>query len=95
MYPKGRIESDIETTASEPDPIYYGTARFNGMAIELWRARWRMPTSRKIRVRWYARFDGQSESEFHGTRSEWPADAIGHAILGSDENSELSDRLYS
>jgi hypothetical protein len=42
--------------------------------------------------RWFARYEGQTENDFHDTGRDAPA-AIGMAILLMEENDAVSDRF--
>jgi hypothetical protein len=76
----------------QPDPIYYGTVTCAGRAFELWRAKWTV--KRTTFRRWFARYEGQTENDFHDTGSDAPAAALGMAILLMEENDAVSDRLW-
>jgi hypothetical protein len=44
--------------------------------------------------RWFARYEGQTENDFHDAGSDAPAAALGMAILLMEENDAVSDRLW-
>jgi hypothetical protein len=76
----------------QPDPTYYATVTFAGKSFELWRAKWTV--KRTNYLRWYAKYEGQSENEFNDTRSDSPSQAIGTAILLLPENDAVTNRLW-
>jgi hypothetical protein len=76
----------------QPDPTYYATVTFAGKSFELWRSKWTV--KRTAYQRWYARYEGQSETAFNDTRSDGPAAALGTAILLMAENDAVCNRIW-
>ena len=82
----------MTTIINEPDPTYYATVTFAGTALELWRTKWTVKRTRFLR--WYAKYDGQSEHDFNSTRADSPVAALGNAILLLPENDAALDKIY-